>query len=343
MSSNPKRLDILFKKYIDGTCSGSELNEFWLLMSQLTDEERLSIGFNESWKNTQLDKSDNNVKWDEIYDRLHRHINKTNKKSPLSIKHRYYYGAAAVIIGVIFMAYYLFFHTGHSTDSSLIVADVVKSAYKQGVRVITLPDSTIVTLRSGSQLQYDSLQFASTSERRIKVSGEAYFDVAHNVHRPFVVSAGNYEIKVLGTAFNVNVTGEKMEVTVTRGKVKVENSVNHKAVGVLTAGTQFAVDNDISKYEGKEPLKVNADSITQWVKQDLIFKNDTWKTAADIIKNKFGVDVQLANTNLSNCQFTADFTDKSLDECMDILCMLTNSKWEKLGISSIELTGEGCK
>jgi ferric-dicitrate binding protein FerR (iron transport regulator) len=343
MSSNPQRLDILFKKYIAGSCTAEELQEFWMLMSQLTDEEQLSIGLSRNWEEIDLDQPHNNVKWSEVYERLHQRIRKVNEVSKTLRKNRYYYSAAAVLIGVILMSFYLSLRNKDSlVVSNQEVADARTHILKDVVHVVTLPDGTTVTLRGDSQLQYDSLQFVSALNRSIKVTGEAYFDVAHDARRPFIVSTGTYDIKVLGTAFNINTNSKKLEVTVTRGKVKIEKKNDQEVIGILIAGMQLAVDSDTSPLNKRLPVKVNADSVIQWVKQDLIFKNDTWQTASETIKSRFGVDVKMVNASLMNCKFTADFTNKSLDEFMDILCMLTNAKWEKKGATTIELSGEGC-
>jgi ferric-dicitrate binding protein FerR (iron transport regulator) len=247
-----------------------------------------------------------------------------------------------VLSGVILMSFYFLFQKRDNQSLSKPAFAQAHDPLKEGVRVVTLPDGTTVTLRGDSQLQYDSVQFVSTLNRKIKVTGEVYLDVAHDAQRPFIVSTGAYDIKVLGTAFNINTNAKKLEVTVTRGKVKVEKKNDQELIGVLVAGMQLAVDSDTSPLNKRLPVKVNADSVIQWVKQDLVFKNDTWRTASATIKSRFGVDVKMVNASLMNCEFTADFTNKSLDEFMDILCMLTNAKWEKKGATTIELSGEGC-
>lgn len=72
-----------------------------------------------------------------------------------------------------------------------------------GQRVnLTLPDGTNIWLNSRSTLQYPAL--FSGNNREVKLDGEAYFDVKHNAKKPFIVSTKKYNVKVLGTKFNVD-------------------------------------------------------------------------------------------------------------------------------------------
>jgi transmembrane sensor len=93
----------------------------------------------------------------------------------------------------------------------------------RGSRVIDLglSDGSHVWLNAGSSIRYPVM--FTGKERTVTISGEAYFEVAHDKHKPFSVSKGNMEIEVLGTHFNVNAYDDEpdMRVTLLEGKVKV--------------------------------------------------------------------------------------------------------------------------
>jgi transmembrane sensor len=82
----------------------------------------------------------------------------------------------------------------------------------------TLPDGSRVELGARSRL---SLRYSPTVRRVIVESGEAYFEVAHNTQRPFVVEAGGLQVTAVGTAFNVHSGDERVIVTVSEGRVRL--------------------------------------------------------------------------------------------------------------------------
>ena len=87
-------------------------------------------------------------------------------------------------------------------------------------RIISLVDQTTVELNTASQMR----STLDASKREVFLDrGEAYFDVAHDSSRPFVVHAGGQEIVVLGTKFAVRVDGAKLTVSVVEGRVRLNS------------------------------------------------------------------------------------------------------------------------
>lgn len=97
-----------------------------------------------------------------------------------------------------------------------------------GLRVMTLPDGSTVRLNTDSAVE---VSYSAAARRVRLVRGEAHFAVAKNPARPFIVSAGKVDVKAVGTAFNVRLRAEDVEVLVTEGKVHVDDSV--KGVSAL--------------------------------------------------------------------------------------------------------------
>ncbi len=89
---------------------------------------------------------------------------------------------------------------------------------------ITLADGSRIWLNAGSSVTYP-VAFAG-NERKVSVKGEAYFEIAHDAAKPFYVSKGDIEVKVLGTHFNVNAYDDESDVKVTllEGSVKLSNT-----------------------------------------------------------------------------------------------------------------------
>ncbi|MGJ7029603.1 FecR family protein [Niabella hirudinis] len=338
MSSNPHRLELLFKKYIDGACTQPELDELWSLLAELTDDERLSIGLAAAWRVEQKENMLPDDQWQRIYQRLHTKIRKPSPKIPAFKK---YMTAAAVVL--VLASGYLVYRNAVMNSRGLPSVQVQNTIapVQTDTRVVTLPDGTEVILKKNSTLIYDTA-FLTGATRSVHLTGEAYFDVAHDTGRPFIVRSGSYSIRVLGTAFNVNTTAKKFEVAVVRGKVEVEVAANHRKLGTLVKGNYLAMEE--SPVEQVKPVQknVDADAVGEWTKQDLVFRNANWDTARKMIFDKYGVDVEMANEKLAHCRFTADVTGKSLKDCLDILCMITNASWQKKGLNTIYIGGDGC-
>ena len=107
-------------------------------------------------------------------------------------------------------------------DSGLQVASGQGSYHPTGVgelSTVTLADGSKVTLNTRSRLEVNY-----TADRRgvTLISGQALFEVAKNAERPFVVTAGPRQVTALGTAFDIRLDGQKVQVTMVEGRVKVE-------------------------------------------------------------------------------------------------------------------------
>jgi ferric-dicitrate binding protein FerR (iron transport regulator) len=108
------------------------------------------------------------------------------------------YAAAAAFL-VFFVHFYHVFHYHPDHEETTMTSLFVPA----GQRIhFTLQDGTTVWLNTQSRLTYPSV--FEGDERRVSVEGEAYFEVAHDMERPFIVTSGGMEMKVLGTTFNVH-------------------------------------------------------------------------------------------------------------------------------------------
>ena len=114
--------------------------------------------------------------------------------------------------------------------------------------MVGLPDGTQAWLNPGTELAFDST--FNADERNVSLSGEAYFDVAHNPECPFIVTTESFRIKVLGTVFNVrNFPGDTSpEVSLAQGSVALQNLDGINLVR-LRPGQQAVFDVDDSALE----------------------------------------------------------------------------------------------
>jgi transmembrane sensor len=110
----------------------------------------------------------------------------------------------------------------------------------------TLPDGSLVELRPGAELAI-SFSPESAGPRRVELlKGAAFFHVARNPERPFIVSSGGVDFRAVGTAFSVGLDQNEVEVIVTEGQVAIEEPASvgriREAVPLVTAGNRALVD-----------------------------------------------------------------------------------------------------
>lgn len=156
-----------------------------------------------------------------------------------------------------------------------------------------LEDGTTVWLSAGTRLEYP-LVFAG-SERRVKVSGEAMFDVEHDADRPFIVETFACDVKVLGTKFDVEAEADKgiFSTALLRGSVKVSNK--------LTVGEEFILrPNDEIRLVGN---RLQLDRIENpdeylWTEGLISIKGQTFEELMHKFEKYFGVRILIERSNL---------------------------------------------
>lgn len=137
-----------------------------------------------------------------------------------------------------------------------------------GVRRIDLPDGSVIQLNTDSVVD---VEFAPGLRRVRLARGEAYFTVARNPARPFVVSAGGVDVRVLGTVFNVRLKPDAVDVLVTEGRVRVGSPAAHPASepgahapAELTAGQRVSLNLGHSEPEvAQQPVAATPAHIRQ--------------------------------------------------------------------------------
>jgi len=182
---------------------------------------------------------------------------------------------------------------------------------------LKLSDGTAIHLNAGTTLKYP-VKFLAGQERTVYLDGEAFFDVAKDKKRPFIVSANNLNVRVLGTHFNVSNYAEDDNTDV----VLVEGSV-----GLYTAGQQFdAVKNTVlkpgfrgrfAKAESQISTKRVATKIyTAWIDGDLIFRDMTFKNICRKLERHYNITIKIPNNKLAAERFNASFKNQPIEKVM---------------------------
>lgn len=149
--------------------------------------------------------------------------------------------------------------------------------------VVTLPDQSRVWMNAASSLTYTAS--LNEPERRVKLEGEAYFEVTEDKTRPFIVETGSQKVEVLGTHFNINAYTDEEKVTTTllQGSVKVSGKPGYK---MLKPGDQSSLNpNSISV------ARVDTERAIAWKNNKFLFENDDIQYIMRMIARWYDVDV----------------------------------------------------
>nr|WP_315256334.1 FecR domain-containing protein [uncultured Flavobacterium sp.] len=209
-----------------------------------------------------------------------------------------------------------------------------------GKQLIHLPDGSTILLNENSSIEYNQNKFDDKT-REVTLVGEAYFDINRNEKKPFIVHTGKVQTKVLGTAFNINAynNSNKIEVTVTRGKVQVGDL--EKVYGIITPNQQIKVNKATLGYQQKN---VNAETVVEWKSKYLILDNINMEEAIALISQKYKVAITLSNDKIKNCRITASFlNDEDLDHILKVICSVIETEYHYTTNDAVTLSGNGCE
>lgn len=200
------------------------------------------------------------------------------------------------------------------------VAIITKTVAKGQKLILALADGTRIKLNAGSTISYP--ESFSANERKIELSGEAFFKVASNPDAPFTVVTGNVETRVLGTSFNVKAYPEKklVYVAVVEGKVKVsalDPDKNVKADVELTPN-QLAT---VPKNEGEILVSAfDQELLLAWRHGNLFFEQSNFEDIINDLERWYGVSIELGEKTKINPEwrFSGHFENKSLEYVLNV-------------------------
>lgn len=165
-----------------------------------------------------------------------------------------------------------------------------------GQRVnLTLPDGTNVWLNARSKMQYPAI--FSGSKREIKLEGEGYFDVTHNVDKPFVVETGKFNVEVLGTKFNVEAYDDSDDFCASL----MEGSVRVSEKGKLSESLVLSPNQQALWVDGHLQTHAISDFDTfRWKEGLICFKNINFEQLMLRFEKCYGVRIVIENKTLAD-------------------------------------------
>ena len=256
---------------------------------------------------------------------------------------RYRLFAVACILAIIISVGLVGYKNSFSKDSfKQIIAG-------KGVRkLLTLPDGTKVWLNADSRLSYDP-EMKEAKQRLVTLTGEAFFDVAHDKQHPFIINANKVTVRVLGTAFNIKAyPGDaKCETTLIRGSVELTINDGSRQKFILKPSEKIALidekDDNYTKEnnhlrKGKTLLIENITPVTaedgeyipetSWTENRLVFENETLEEIALKLERWYNVKIRIENAEATNYHFTGPFTNETIEQVLTAMQLIKPFKFK---------------
>ena len=269
--------------------------------------------------------------WDEIQPKL-------SEKKPAHIRGILFnrYTAAACVIGIALVAALVWWKNAaiESTAGKKNSAFVTKIALDE-IILDSMTDGSTVTLNRGSNLTY-AKEFNQAS-REVTLNGEAFFSVAPNKNKPFVISIDDLKIQVVGTEFNVRrLADQNIEVQVHSGVVKMYTAKKELLVVKNQTGLYIKSTGEL-----KLQYAIDSNSIG-YVTHSFAFNDISFIQVCSYLSQAYHVNFKLDTNKFSECRITAQFKDESLEYILDVIDATLNTVSRKQG-DTINIEGNGCK
>jgi ferric-dicitrate binding protein FerR (iron transport regulator) len=305
--------------YFSGELSPSEKYKFLLEVDNDESLKKDFVHFQNIYSIYQLtshfsDKTEGKKSFDKFVLLLRRDKRRVKLRSFL----KYAAVIVAVISSTIFGTLYL---------SDMFEDELYNTLYvPAGQRAqITLEDGTVVWLNAQSTLKYPS-KFLKKM-RKVEVEGEAFFDVAKDSKRPFVVNANLVNLEVLGTQFNIYSYSESnfSETTLVEGSLKVIDKLNVNNSVVLKPNEQ------VSYMNGKLSISPtsNADYFL-WREGIYSFDNERLIDIMQKLELYYDITIEVKDPEIFNVTYTGKFRQRDgIDEILRILQIIQPFKIEK--------------
>jgi ferric-dicitrate binding protein FerR (iron transport regulator) len=312
-----KNWELLAKSIYDGN-SDSSAEDFEAVAHEVFSSENESGQLLKTTKQVdlyfELKNYQADAAWEKINQRIHPEAQeKHNKFRRLFASPIFRYAAAVIVAAVLLVSGYTFYFNPSANENQMQV-----SANEQIVNTFALPDGTLVSLNSNTRINYPEKFNGNT--REVTIEGEAFFEVKPDKTKPFIIHAGNAQIKVLGTSFSVSAypATKQVEVIVETGRVQVTNKTTETATNELILvpgdkGTLVYASNSLQKTTNQDP------NFIAWKTRNLTFKATSLSEVISNLEKVYKVNISLADPKLNELLLTAQFNNYSLDFILKVI------------------------
>ncbi len=313
-------------RVLSGEASEKELAHFYQMLQGDPDRKNIFETLKKEWDTASDAMLYKSLNVDEAWARQKNEFLKitSNKKRPSAFIWRW----AAVIVIAIGLSFYFTLERFISIDKP---HSFTTKAYE--TMPLELEDGSVITLNQNSTLSYD---FKATT-RKVSFTGEAYFEIAPDADRPFIIETETAYIKVIGTAVNVKTNESSIDVVVNEGLVEF-GPIDRSEKKLLAAGTsgQLLKNKNLLALDGQKPNSIS------WFTQELVFDHSPLPDVLKDISDTYHIDFRYDGSQLENCHLTADFSKDKLTNVLETIHTIFNVEFTKSDNTYI-VTGQACE
>ena len=241
-----------------------------------------------------------------------------------------YFARIAAIIVLMMGSSYLIV-SRYSAITSFLTGKMIVASDPAAEKSIVLPDGSQVHLNASSKIVYSENKKEHT--RKVRLTGEAFFDVRHDEENPFIVSANNAIIRVMGTSFNIIAEeGDgPVSVFVESGSVELSSTGSYLSPVIIEAGFSGLVTaTKIERISTTDP------NLLSWKTRNLVFHEATMTEVIEALNHTFHTNIICREEQIMDFRFTGNFNDQPVDTVLQVLCTAFHLQFES-GDESIEL------
>ncbi|WP_316747719.1 FecR family protein [Pedobacter gandavensis] len=244
---------------------------------------------------------------------------------------RVWYATAAAVLLVTGFAFFNHYQQVQQADLAIKKEQQVYQIYKApfGQRMsITLADHSKVILNANSILKVP--HGYNKENRRVLLSGAAYFDISPNAELPFIMETSDMKATVLGTGFYMRAypheSGQQVELL--SGKLKVQKAYTSdmdNEAEIILPGEMVMLNRSVDLME-KETFDVQQRE--SWVKGQLKFKNTSFAAVLTALEDWYGVPIEIRGAEKSAANFSGTFENESLERVLNMFCFATDCSFK---------------
>lgn len=301
----------LIIKYLNNEANAEEKKTFELWLAESNENQKQFDSLKQTWLlSNQSSKEIQNINIEAEWSKINAHLKDNTQGKIKSISNKTYsrksfLQIAASIIILLSIGTVLL-----SRESQTLIIFAEKGILDQ-----ELPDGTSICLNKNASLEYT--QEFNKNERFVKLQGDANFDVAHNPEKPFIIDAGNINIKVLGTSFMVHApkNSKYREVIVEKGKVEVKskNKDGSENKVILVKGQKVIFDVETNSVR-RAAIDQNYNA---WRTKIFRFVDAPMHLVARRLSQAYHHEIIIPNQKTMNCPITVEGNKESFEVIID--------------------------
>ena len=307
----------LLNKFRSGEISPAEFQELKSGINGISDSELKEMMYSE-WDRYCNYEPLPDEKIEELYSSLHITGKETKPRFTLS---RYWIQIAASLLFIIAGSLTVLTYMQNQTINTLAEQNVVIRSGDYGKSLVTLPDGTIVHLNAKSSLTYS--QDFGREDRKVKLSGEGFFEVKKNAKLPFAIHTRELDVTVLGTKFNFRnyPEDETAVVDLLEGKVALDNHVQPMETRYLAPAEKMVLNKATGEME---IIAAEVEKAKIWTDDVLLFDEEFLPDIAVQLERYYDVKIILANPALETARFYGRF-NRQTQSIYDVLNILSST------------------